>query len=101
MHKWVDIAENVLIDKIQDAFNMWYWLFQLLLEHGANVEGSIESGDDNYTETPLQLGAAAGKYSTNLQHLSPLAKKRSINFLNIARRIWVSLCACSFISLVY
>uniref|UniRef100_A0A8C2JWX0 BTB (POZ) domain containing 11b n=1 Tax=Cyprinus carpio TaxID=7962 RepID=A0A8C2JWX0_CYPCA len=33
---------------------------QLLLDAGANVEGSLQDGMENYTETPLQLVAAAG-----------------------------------------
>ncbi|XP_038636554.1 ankyrin repeat and BTB/POZ domain-containing protein BTBD11-B [Scyliorhinus canicula] len=35
---------------------------QLLLEAGANVEGSVGQGGENYSETPLQLAAAAGNF---------------------------------------
>lgn len=38
-----------------------FLLSQLLLDAGANVEGSLQDGMENYTETPLQLVAAAGK----------------------------------------
>ena len=34
----------------------------MLLERGANVEGSVKPGEDNYSETPLQLAASAGNY---------------------------------------
>uniref|UniRef100_G1SI56 Ankyrin repeat and BTB domain containing 3 n=1 Tax=Oryctolagus cuniculus TaxID=9986 RepID=G1SI56_RABIT len=35
---------------------------QLLLDAGAKVEGSVEIGEENYSETPLQLAAAVGNF---------------------------------------
>ncbi|XP_051917600.1 ankyrin repeat and BTB/POZ domain-containing protein 3-B isoform X1 [Hippocampus zosterae] len=35
---------------------------QLLLDAKANMEGSLQDGMENYTETPLQLAAAAGNF---------------------------------------
>uniref|UniRef100_A0A8D1IL36 BTB domain-containing protein n=1 Tax=Sus scrofa TaxID=9823 RepID=A0A8D1IL36_PIG len=35
---------------------------ELLLDAGAKVEGSVEHGEENYSETPLQLAAAVGNF---------------------------------------
>ena len=43
---------------------VYFPVFQLLLDRGANIEGCKQTGDENYSETPLQLAAAAG---TNLK----------------------------------
>lgn len=45
------------------------WLLQLLLDNRANVEGALQDGAENYTETPLQLAAAAGKHTASCTEL--------------------------------
>lgn len=44
---------------------------QLMLDARANVEGSLQDGMENYTETPLQLAAAAGTDAVGLTFSPP------------------------------
>lgn len=59
---------------------------QLLLDAKANVEGSLQDGMENYTETPLQLAAAAGTanqvHSHSLPPVQPCCNTLSPNALN-------------------
>lgn len=54
------VQDNLIYSKILHILPLPPSQLQLLLDAKANVEGSLQDGMENYTETPLQLAAAAG-----------------------------------------